>query len=312
MRRLELFEIHDHPLFPAALRNLVTDALQILWKFGDSYHSIAPRLHRFLVASSSHQVLDLCSGGGGPWLNLAGRLARDHSFPVQVSLSDKYPNLDAFEKIAHQPSLVICGVHEPVDATKVPEGLDGFRTMFSSFHHFDPPAALEVLRSAQQARQGIGIFEVPRRSLKTILLLCLTPLLVLLLTPVIAPFRWSRLLWTYLFPIVPLVIFIDGLISCLRAYSLEELREMVTKLEQQQPHAEYHWEVGEEYGGLLPVTYLIGCPMRPSITIDPELKQNILQHVRSASHVDLVQSELGVITNPAILEGSRGSLYSSW
>jgi hypothetical protein len=278
MRRLELFEIHDHPLFPASLRDLVTDALQILWKFGDSYHPIVPRLHGFLAASNSHEVLDLCSGGGGPWLNLAGRLARDHSFSVLVSLSDKYPNHDAFEKLAHQPTHTIGGVRYPVDATHVPESLEGFRTMFSSFHHFDPPAAFNVLRSAQQAGKGIGIFEVPRRSLKTVLILCFTPLLVLLLTPVISPFRWSRLLWTYFIPVVPLVIFIDGLISCLRAYSLEEFREMVTKLEQE-PHTEYVWEVGEEHGGLLPVTYLIGCPIRPSPTPAPVLHQDTLQHV---------------------------------
>ncbi len=281
MRRLELFEIHDHPLFPAGLRNLVTDALQILWKFGDSYHSLVPRLHGFLVASNSHEILDLCSGGGGPWLNLAACLARDHSFPVRVSLSDKYPNGDAFEKIAHQPSLMISGVRHPVDATQVSESLEGFRTMFSSFHHFDPPAAFEVLRSAQRAGQGIGIFEVPRRSLKTMSVLCFTPLLVLLLTPAISPFRWSRLLWTYLIPIVPLVIFIDGLISCLRAYSLEELREMVTELEQQPRHSEFHWEVGEECSGLLPVTYLIGCPIRPAVAIGPGHNQDTLQPVSS-------------------------------
>jgi hypothetical protein len=36
MGRTELFEIHDHPWFPAFLRDLVTDALQTLWNFQQS------------------------------------------------------------------------------------------------------------------------------------------------------------------------------------------------------------------------------------------------------------------------------------
>jgi hypothetical protein len=48
------------------------------------------------------------------------------------------------------------------------------------------------------------------------------------------------------------------LISFLRAYSLEELREMASGLESRG----YRWEIGEKIGGLLPVriTYLVGYP----------------------------------------------------
>src|SRR5450759_4223616 len=35
-------------------------------------------------------------------------------------------------------------------------------------------------------------------------------------TPWIRPFRWSRLLWTYLIPIIPLVFLFDGVVSCHR------------------------------------------------------------------------------------------------
>ena len=54
------------------------------------------------------------------------------------------------------------------------------------------------------------------------------------------------------------VLFFDGLISCLRAYSLGELQEMTSRIAAKG----YRWEIGEETGGLLPlrITYLIGCP----------------------------------------------------
>ena len=46
VRRIELFEIHDHRWFPTFLRDQVTDALQALWDFSNSYEAIAPLLQK--------------------------------------------------------------------------------------------------------------------------------------------------------------------------------------------------------------------------------------------------------------------------
>ena len=75
-------------------------------------------------------------------------------------------------------------------------------------------------------------------------------------TPLIRPFRWSRLLWTYLIPIIPLVLLFDGVVSCLRTYRPQELREIVENL----TAIAYQWEMGEHSGasGKLAITYLIG------------------------------------------------------
>jgi len=88
--------------------------------------------------------------------------------------------------------------------------------------------------------------------------LLLIPPAAWLFVPFRRPFRWSRLLWTYLIPVIPFVLFFDGLISCLRSYSPAELREMTKGLATD----DYRWEIGEKSGGLLPlrVTYLVGCP----------------------------------------------------
>ena len=67
MRRAELFEIHDHSRFPTFLRDLVTDALQALWNFSNSYKPILPLLRNALDVVGTREILDLCSGGGGPW-----------------------------------------------------------------------------------------------------------------------------------------------------------------------------------------------------------------------------------------------------
>ena len=135
---------------------------------------------------------------------------------------------------------------------KVPEELRGFRTIFSSFHHFGPQAARAMLRDAVESGRGIGVFEVAQRNVRTLAVLCLTPLLVLWLTLGMRPVRWSRIFWTLVVPVVPFTIWFDGWVSCLRAYGEDELKEMVSE------EKGYCWMVGEARTGLLPVTYVVG------------------------------------------------------
>jgi len=129
--------------------------------------------------------------------------------------------------------------------------------MFSAFHHFNPEQARAVLADAVHKRQGIAVFEGTQHSVLALLLMLLV-LMVLLMTPFIRPFRWSRLFWTYLIPLVPLVTLFDGLVSCLRTYNVEELRQLVAKLDAN----DYHWDIGtvKSTAGPIPITYLIGVP----------------------------------------------------
>ena len=107
MRRMELFEIHDQPRFPALLRDLVTDALQSLWDFSNSYRPVLLLLRDALAKAGTRDVLDLCSGAGGPWFGLVREFDSEHHFPIHVRLTDKYPNRKAFEKVpASQMSMV--------------------------------------------------------------------------------------------------------------------------------------------------------------------------------------------------------------
>ena len=252
MRRMQLVEIHDHPRFPGLLRDLVTDALQAIWDHANLYKAIAPTLHRAIRRSGGDDVVDLCSGGGGPWLRLARELEQEEKLPLRVCLTDKYPNLEAFDRARLSSRDVVGFWAEPVDAAAVPARLKGFRTMFSSFHHFAPEDARRVLRNAVENGRGVAMFEAAKRSPRTMLLVFWVPFLALGLTPLIRPFRWSRLFWTYVIPVVPFVLWFDGIVSCLRTYSLAELRELVSGV----PGLD--WEIGETRSGLLPITYLIG------------------------------------------------------
>ena len=265
MRRVQFIELHEQPWFPSSLRADVTDALQFGFNLLHAYEPIAPLLQNVIDSTANgtnatQSIVDMCSGGGGPWLDLARQLRCRHaggdSAGLQVWLTDKYPNLAAFQSVSASSDHHITFYPEPVDAMKVPGALKGLRTMFTSFHHFPPEDARAILQNAVDAGESIGIFEATKRAPSTIGLIFVGILLMFLHTPRIRPFRWSRLLWTYLIPVIPLVLLFDGVVSCLRTYRPQELREMVEKL----ISCQYQWEIGELAGGKMPVTYLIGYP----------------------------------------------------
>jgi hypothetical protein len=262
MRRMQLIEIHDQSWFPGFLRDQVTDALQAILNLLDLYKPIRHRLSKALQSAGANQVLDLCSGAGGPWPRLCSVLDRDGMRPVDVCLTDKYPHArnvrdaetSSCDKLHFHP--------DPIDATKIPVSMDGFRTVFNSFHHFQPLEARAILQDAIDRRQGIGIFEAPGRHVSTVLLAFLVPLADWIVTPFLRPFQWSRLLYTYVIPVIPVVLWFDGIVSCLRAYSPQELGELTEGLSPNH----YQWDRGEEKGGFLsvPITYLIGLPQARS------------------------------------------------
>ena len=258
MSRNELSEIHEQPWFPKTLRDDVTDGLQFVFRIAKIYEPIAPFLASAVKASGAQRLIDLCSGAGGPWISLQQTLARQSTDRLEICLTDKYPNLVAFRgaRAASRGRISYCS--ESIDATRIPQWLGGFRVMFTSFHHFAPSQAAAILQSAVDNRQGIAVFEAARRRPLSILLTCLMPLGALLTIPFIRPFRLSRLIWTYLIPVIPFVLWFDAVLSCLRAYSPAELSQLISHLKAN----DYIWQIGEVTGRLAPVTFMLGYPDR--------------------------------------------------
>src|SRR5580704_12126879 len=223
---MRLVEIHDRKWFPKFLRDFVTDDLETILNLVNVYQPVARRLRNALADAGTSRVVDLCSGGGGPWPWLYQVFESGDQPPVHIWLTDKYPNTAAFARTRNASGNRIHFRADPIDATKIPSDLDGFRTFFSSFHHFQPPEARAILQDAVAHWQGIGIFEAPGRHALTILLVLLIPVADLLVAPSVRPFRWLRLVWTYLIPVIPLVLLVDGILSCLRVYPPEKLKQM--------------------------------------------------------------------------------------
>lgn len=262
MERLHLFEFEDLPWFPAPLRDMMTALLGLTIEVGHLYHPVLPKLAEALRSTGEREILDMCSGGGGPVPGLRRRLAADYGLAVDACLSDLYPNVQAFAHLAARAGSGLTFVPTPIDATQVPPALTGFRTLFSCLHHFQPPQAAAILRDAWQRGRGIGVFEVTERSLLGISQALMGPLSAWVLTPFVKPRRLSQLALTYALPIVPALFVFDGVVSNLRTYTVDELRAMTRDLQRD----DYRWELGQVRHPILPtkVTYLFGLPQRRS------------------------------------------------
>jgi hypothetical protein len=249
-------ELEDQPWCPGVLRDAATDYLQTALRLRRSYAATVEPLATALLESRERRVVDLCSGGGGPWLDLVPAL-RTRGLEVSVCLTDKYPNVAACQRAqATLGSDALRFEVDSVDATAVPPRLQGFRTVFTAMHHFQPAAAQAVLANAVRAGEGIAVFDFTERSVRGVLAMLAAPLFVLALTPLIRPFRWSRLVWTYLVPLVPLLVLFDGIVSCLRTYKPAELMVLAAAA----GNGRYRWESGTLPAPGLPITFLIGLP----------------------------------------------------
>ncbi len=262
MRRRQFFEILDQAWCPAAIRHGATDYLEAITSRADIYRPVQASIFRAVTDCGASRVVDLCSGGGGPWLSPGWRAELGRHGSLCVWLTDKFPSNALPARLAGDARLEC--VSSPVDAADVPETLTGFRTIFSSFHHFPDEVAQAVLADAVRRREGFAMAEVTSRTPRALATMFLMPLFSWVLTPGMRPFRWSRLFFTYVLPVIPFVVFFDGIVSCFRTRTPQELLDLTA------PFPQYEWTAGYARGNWLAPVYLLGQPKAhgPSTSVD--------------------------------------------
>jgi len=256
MYRFHLFEFEDKSWFPDVIRQGMTDYLQFIADKFDFAKPIMFVVEKGLQKSGTNQIVDICSGGGGPIAKVNHYLQASLGNDFTITLTDLYPNINAFKTLADNSNGTINYTTESIDATNVPPELVGLRTQFLSFHHFKPAQCVQILQNAVDSNAPIAIFEATERSIGNLFTVLFVPIIQLLVTPFIKPFRWSRLLFTYLIPLIPLCTLWDGSVSVLRSYTIDELRGLTKRVNNAE---HYHWEVGKAYiTGQQAITYMLG------------------------------------------------------
>lgn len=253
MSRIHLFEFEDQQWLPEFIRNYMTDFLQFLSNKTAMYKGIVPIIEKGLKESQTNQIIDLASGGGGGliWLNTE---LRQNNPDLKILLTDYFPNIPAFEHTQKQADNFDF-VKMSVDARNVPENLKGLRTQFLSFHHFKSKDAKQILQNAIDTNSSIAIFEGQERSFQSIMAMIFSPFSVLVTAPFIRPFHIGRIIFTYLIPIVPVLILWDGVVSSLRTYSVEEMNTLVSNLNNKE---NFNWEIDRVKSGPTKILYLLG------------------------------------------------------
>lgn len=235
----------------------MTDILEFIIVKFRIYESVTPLIQEVMQHMQTDQIIDLCSGSSGPWSQMPIQL-QGQKESVSVTLTDKYPNVRAFQKIKERSGNNIQYLSEAVDATNVPPYLKGMRTMFSAFHHFEPDAARKILQDSVDSRSAIGIFEFTEKRLDKIPFAFLLPLFVFVVTPFIRPRTFKRIFWVNMIPIIPFVLTYDAIISHAETYSPKDLKGLVKSLDSEG----YEWKIGQIPSPLrtVRITYLIGFP----------------------------------------------------
>jgi uncharacterized protein (TIGR02284 family) len=253
-----LFEFEDLYWFPNSIRESMMDCLCFIIKMLNIYQPVIPLIMDGLQKTDSKQIVDLCSGGGGAMEQISENINQQSDDKIKIVLTDKFPNLNAFQLLATKSKSDISFLETSIDAANVPSTLIGFRTIFSAFHHFSKPYAKSVIQNAVDAKSGIGIFDGGDKNIFIIIgLILIHPFIFFFCTPFFRPFRFSRLFFTYLIPIIPICQIWDGIVSIIRLYKPDELLKIATEVDTET----YCWRAGKmknKFG--MHVNYLIGYP----------------------------------------------------
>ena len=256
MKRLHLFEFEDFQWFPNFLRDCLTRYIIAIHKLLGSKSELAELIKKALPYAKNPIIYDLCSGAGGPMEGVYQDLKQDHP-DLKLQLSDLYPNDRKMLEVNGKQDGITYKSH-PVDATNFNTEKPGLRTMICSLHHMRPEVAKQILSNAQKAKEPFLAFEISDNSQPKAIWWIAIPIniiMVLFLTPMVRPFTLTQFIFTYLIPILPLVIAWDGAVSNARTYTLSDLDLLLSEIKTEG----YTWEKGTIKGKAKKI-YLMGIP----------------------------------------------------
>ena len=257
LKRIHLFEFEDFTWFPDVIRQGMTDYLRFIFRFFKYYDPVVPLIVDVLKTTECHQVVDLCSGGGGPIEMVSKDVNALHE--TRFILTDKYPNIPAYTYLKQSSNGIIDYMSKQVDAMDVPSDLKGLRTIFSAIHHFRPETVRAIMYDCMKAKTPLAIFDSGDKNIFTILTIIVAhPAIFLLATPFFRPFKWSGIVFTYLIPLIPICTIWDGVVSIIRLYTPKILLAIAEEVD---VDAEFQWSAGKKRNVLgMRVAYLIGRP----------------------------------------------------
>jgi hypothetical protein len=226
MRRRQLFQFSLQHWLPAPIRAGINDFLSFVVGRVGAARPFLPVIEEGLAHAGARRLVNLEHGLGGSMDQLAPLLPQD----VEVSG---------------------CA---PWD---FPGEGPGLRTVINGLHSLPPDEARALLLRAAAAGVPIAALEGNNNNWwQAVGMLVFVPLMVLLFTPVIRPLTASRLVLTYVIPVIPFCIVWDGVAALFMLYGPEDLEELTAGLGES-----YRWRAGKRDNGRGgKIIYLLGWP----------------------------------------------------
>lgn len=258
MKRIHLFEFEDFSWFPHWLRLRLTRLINVMHDILNTEEDIAKHLKPIIEETNTTQIIDFCSGSGGPMPGVLNKLVYRHEIDkLSLTLTDLYPDMETAKKF--QSVKNISYYTRPVNAAEKNPNLKGLKTMICSFHHLKPDAAKLVLAQAEKDNKAIFIYEISDNSTPKYLWWIALPInfiMCLFITPKVESLKLSQLFFTYIIPIIPFLFAWDGAVSNARTYNLKDLDILLEGLGSKN----YTWTKGVTDGKMKKV-FLYGKPV---------------------------------------------------
>tara|TARA_R110002051_G_scaffold48308_2_gene95310 strand:- start:63030 stop:63857 length:828 start_codon:yes stop_codon:yes gene_type:complete len=266
MKRIQLFEFEDFNWFPKTIRSGMTNLIVVLHKMMGTKEVIANLLLDCREAYQFSKIVDMGSGSGGILPDAVAILnANNCENIIELLLTDLHPNPEIIKHIKNSGQKNVTYNSAPLDATNLTQAPSGLKTMLNSFHHMPPKKAKAILKTAQDNKQPILIYEMAQNTIPLILWWILLPLsllilfvMALLMTPFSKPLTPMQLLFTYIIPIIPICYAWDGQASMPRTYTFKDIEHMLKDIKDEN----YKWKISpaKKANGKSSGYYILGLP----------------------------------------------------
>ena len=230
MKRKNLHQISDQAWFPKHLKQLVDEFLSWFVVQVNATKPFIPLFEKALSFSDKKVLVDIDFSTG------AGMESCRHLLDPTVQV----------ETIAY-------------DGFRVEK--EGVYVIINALHKLSPDQVIELLgKIAGSGKSVVAVEGNNDNWWQAIGMTLFVPLAVFLSAPFVKPFRWTRLLFTYLIPVLLLIIPLDGIIALFKLYSPKDLNELTDQLKV----PAYNWESGKKDNGRGgKIIYLMGLPEQP-------------------------------------------------
>lgn len=208
------------------MREAFMDSLGLIYAFARPYNGFCNLILTLL--GGRKQITDLATGTGESVEFLLKHLDKAKS-DVQIVGTDLFPNVDVLENLRLKYPENFNYVADQVNVfdLKNSDNEKKFYTIFTAFHHFHERDAVDFLRSAVGSQSELLVFEMGGRFDVLKYLWLPVGFFMFMLAPFTSKkWKWGKFIVSTIIPIIPVMVVFDGIVSNLRTYTENELREL--------------------------------------------------------------------------------------